>query len=424
MAKYDPPWPRRYPGCDAKPSERCGLDQPSYGPNRPCRQSTGTCRRLVVLGRCRDDEAVSAARRKDSGFSATSAARRCEPIRFQTEVRRLCSSCRHATDTLMESQTPRQGRNSRGRQQARRYEVSLPTAPLGRWALGFLGPGGGHHPHLAEPPDCVRTETALTSIVSWVGVDERGPASVYIASDSRISWGNSHIWDNGRKTFASATHPYVFGYCGDVLFPSMVLPIVQEHLASGAIVLSPRSMFGEIGSLIRRLWLQYPHQEHRDFSIVMAARVGDRMTTRFFVVIMAFDADTQEWHLREEQMPEVSSSLVHAGSGANQIVAAETLWQASAHAGTSRAMFSAFCESMRTRVDPHTGGGPQLVGLRRIGTGMTFGVVYEGERHLSGVVVSKESAAAASVEWFNELFERVGGAGMARLKDAQAHLAR
>lgn len=55
---------------------------------------------------------------------------------------------------------------------------------------------------------------------------------------------------------------------------------------------------------------------------------------------------------------------------------------------------------------------------------MTFGVVYEGVRHLSGAVVSKESAAAASVDWFNELFERVDGARMARLKHAQAHLAR
>lgn len=261
----------------------------------------------------------------------------------------------------------------------------------------------------------------MTSIVSWVGVDDRGAASVYIASDSRISWGTSHIWDNGRKTFASATHPYIFGYCGDVLFPSMVLPVVQEHLASGAIITSPRSMFGEIGSLVRRLWQQYPHQEHHDFSIIMAARLGEKMTARFYVAVMAFNAKAQEWHLREEAMPRVSSSLIHAGSGADEILAAESLWQASAHAGTSRAVFSAFCESMRTGADPHTGGGPQLVGLRRIGTGMTFGVVYDGRRHLSGAVVGRGSAALTSVDWFNELFERVDGARMARLTDAQPH---
>lgn len=153
----------------------------------------------------------------------------------------------------------------------------------------------------------------------------------------------------------------------------------------------------------------------------MAARLGEKMTARFYVAVMAFNAKAQEWHLREEAMPRVSSSLIHAGSGADEILAAESLWQASAHAGTSRAVFSAFCESMRTGADPHTGGGPQLVGLRRIGTGMTFGVVYDGRRHLSGAVVGRGSAALTSVDWFNELFERVDGARMARLTDAQPH---
>lgn len=261
----------------------------------------------------------------------------------------------------------------------------------------------------------------MTSIVSWVGVDHRGPASIYIASDSRITWGTSHIWDSGRKTFASATHPYIFGYCGDVLFPSMVLPVVLEHLAAGAIATSSRSMFGEIGNLIQRLWMQYPHQEHRDFSIIMAARRGEKMAARFHLAVYAFDAASQAWHRREEDMPEMSSSLVHAGSGVREILAAETLWQASEHAGTSRAVFSAFCESMRTGADPNTGGGPQLVGLRRIGTGMTFGVVYDGHRHLSGTVVSKVIAASTSIDWFNELFERADGSRMSRLKDAQPH---
>lgn len=264
----------------------------------------------------------------------------------------------------------------------------------------------------------------MTSIVSWVGVDPRGPASVYIASDSRISWGTSHIWDNGRKTFASATHPYIFGYCGDVLFPSMVLPVVQEHLASGAITTEPRSMFGEVGSLIRRLWMQYPHEEHRDFSIIMAARLGEKMAARFYVAMMTFNAKTQTWHLREEDMPKVSSLLIHAGSGAEEVIAAETLWQASAHAGTSRAAFSAFCESMRLGADPHTGGGPQIVGLRRIGNGMTFGVVYDGLRYLSGAVVGREAAASSTIDWFNELFERVDGTRMRRLPDAQRHRTR
>jgi hypothetical protein len=63
----------------------------------------------------------------------------------------------------------------------------------------------------------------MTSLVSWIGVDSLAPASIYLASDSRISWGNRLTWDYSRKLFASRNHPEILGYFGDVLFPSQVL---------------------------------------------------------------------------------------------------------------------------------------------------------------------------------------------------------
>jgi len=264
----------------------------------------------------------------------------------------------------------------------------------------------------------------MTSIVAWAGVDSRGPASVYIASDSRISWGTTHRWDHGRKTFASATAPYVFGYSGDVLFPSMALPIVLEQLASGVIAVNPRSSFGEIGNQIRQLWLTYPQQEHRDFSIVMAGRTGEAMAATFAVAVMTFKAADGTWEVREESMPATSSTLLVEGSGSSAIRAAEQLWSESAHANTSRAVFSAFCESMRHGSDPLTGGGPQLVGLHRIGTGRTFGVIYDGRRYLSGAIVGRAGAATSTIKWFNELFERCDGERMVKLSDAQSHSSR
>ena len=72
---------------------------------------------------------------------------------------------------------------------------------------------------------CHRRKGA-TSLVVWVRVDSRGPASLHLASDSRISWGEpktgSHLIFGTfeRKVFASTRHPDIFGYCGDVAFPS------------------------------------------------------------------------------------------------------------------------------------------------------------------------------------------------------------
>lgn len=264
----------------------------------------------------------------------------------------------------------------------------------------------------------------MTSLLAWAGIDSRGPASLYIASDSRISWGRSHKWDNGRKTFASSHAPYAFGYCGDVLFPSMALPIVLEQLAAGALAASPRSAFGEIGDQIRQLWLTYPEQEHRDFSIIMAARTGEGMRARFILSLLTFQLSDGTWETRDLEMPSTSSSLIIGGSGSSEIRAAENLWQEGAQANTSRAVFSAFCESMRGAGDPLTGGGPQLVGLHRIGTAKNFGVVYGGNRYLSGARIHGQRAGSSTTQWFNELFERVDGRRTTRLAGAQRHVAR
>src|SRR5680860_817318 len=67
----------------------------------------------------------------------------------------------------------------------------------------------------------------MTLIISWVGVDDnkegKKPASLYIASDSRYSWGNSAKYDYGIKVFGSSRFPEIFGFCGDVLIPSIIL---------------------------------------------------------------------------------------------------------------------------------------------------------------------------------------------------------
>src|SRR5689334_556270 len=63
----------------------------------------------------------------------------------------------------------------------------------------------------------------MTLLASWVGVDSRKPASIYIMSDSRISWGKAGKFDYGKKVFGCKNSPDIFGYCGDVLFPSIVL---------------------------------------------------------------------------------------------------------------------------------------------------------------------------------------------------------
>ena len=70
----------------------------------------------------------------------------------------------------------------------------------------------------------------MSLVVSWIGIDTHGPASAYIVSDSRISWDNQAKFDCARKVFASKKYPEIFGYAGDVLFPSIVLAQIVESI--------------------------------------------------------------------------------------------------------------------------------------------------------------------------------------------------
>jgi hypothetical protein len=73
---------------------------------------------------------------------------------------------------------------------------------------------------------------------------------------------------------------------------------------------------------------------------------------------------------------------------------------------TSRAVFSAFCDSFRSGTDSFSGGAPQLVGLYRKGVGESFGIIYQNARYLFGVPAGPDEAALMALEWRNELFER------------------
>ena len=275
-------------------------------------------------------------------------------------------------------------------------------------------------PTLSVPRAYLWESEYMTTIVAWAGVDQRKVASIYIASDSRISWGNSHLWNQGCKTFACPVTPHIFGYWGDVLFPSIALPTVLDELGAGVIPIRS-SAFGGIGNSIRRLWSDYPKQEQRDFGIIMATRRREAMRGAFELAIMTFEAATGTWDLKEVEMPRSSARLHVAGTGSRKVRDAHQLWEESSQGGTSRAVYSAFTEALRQGSDQYSGGAPQLVGLHRIGHGIRFGTTYLGSRYLAGARVTQRATRTTNVQWFNELFERVDGSTRRRVPGAQAH---
>jgi hypothetical protein len=77
----------------------------------------------------------------------------------------------------------------------------------------------------------------MALLISWIGVDDKkkgkAVASLYIASDSRYSWSNSSSYDYGIKVFGSSRFPDIFGFCGDVSFPSIILRQLISQIDAG-----------------------------------------------------------------------------------------------------------------------------------------------------------------------------------------------
>ncbi len=263
----------------------------------------------------------------------------------------------------------------------------------------------------------------MTTLVSWFGCDSRGPASVYIASDSRITWPASSssaraTWDRGRKLFASRRFPEVFGYCGDVLFPTQLLSQAIDLLDRDllfSVALPSTEKAAALQSFIDASIAKYTARPTLRFELVYACRSAEGLSCTFSLHHLMFDAGT--WRTAGPiELPASSDLVLNLGSGAVAVSDAHGRWRASASGGTSRGVFSAFQDALRSASDPSSGGPAQLVGLYRTGPARVFGIVDASGAYVLGSAPTRLDGD--SVEWFNAAFERCDPRTRSRLPDA------
>lgn len=265
----------------------------------------------------------------------------------------------------------------------------------------------------------------MTSLIAWLGIDSRGPASIYIASESRISFEGSGggQWDAGRKTFASLRHPDIFGYCGDALFASQVLGQIVDAVDARALFgpdATPEAKFEAVATTLERAQAGYPPTYlGSGFSVIHCSRRHEGMASTFVAYELSW-TPARGWDRAAVPLPQQSGLIRAYGSGKASVTASSDHWENTEARRTSRSVFAAFCDSLRSGADPGSGGAPQLVGLYRKGPAESFGVVYQGRRYLHGLAI-EHSPHLGGVEWRNELFERCDGRTGERLPRAQPH---
>lgn len=265
----------------------------------------------------------------------------------------------------------------------------------------------------------------MTMLVSWLGVDSRDVSSIYLASESRISWGNVAKFDYGRKIFSFRNHPDVLGYCGDTLFPVMVLGQIREMADYGLLFDKSepcRTKSEAIRKKLVQIFDKYPSGvETITTGVVEVVHISRRMdTSEFFCQVIKWKRG-HGWETVPKELPKESGVLYVLGSGAKEFNENyKNRYQHGQNKNTTRNVFHCFCDTLLNIKDAYCGGAPQLSGIiRKPGSGaIDYGILLRGKRFLNGSEID-DLASFDKIEWRNDLFELYNGATMEKLPNAQ-----
>jgi hypothetical protein len=266
----------------------------------------------------------------------------------------------------------------------------------------------------------------MTSLVAWIAVDQHAPSAFYMASDSRISWGSANArWDAGRKLFACVRHPDIFGFTGEVVFPSLVLGQIIEAADTDLIFDKNDSSNERHAKFVDAVTTSFGRRHNapdENFQILHASRQGVGPNAQFTLWCLTFNAARRTWADSQIEVPTGRSALLATfGSGEKSVHANSLSWELSAQGGTSRAIFSAFCDSVRSGTDPKSGGVPQLIGMYHTRMPQVFGIVQEARLYFQGFPVPT-GVSPDAIEWRDELFQRIDGKTLKIAKGAQRHV--
>jgi hypothetical protein len=258
----------------------------------------------------------------------------------------------------------------------------------------------------------------MTSIACWPRVDPRGVTSLYIASDSRVTWADGRSEDGHQKTFISPTSDDIFAFCGSVIHPERLLRQVETEGLSATKPAHHRHQ--ELLLRLDATLKQDPGGSHEAFTLLHGSKESLNMAATFHLWRVEWSLATHVVDI-SEPLPAHSVLAVSDGSGGASVRQHHYRWFTGESGGTSRAVFSAFCDSMENSEDPFTGGAPQLVGLARSLPAQHIGVIFRNGRYLRGRPCDLRDSDDLPEFWRNELFERCDPTTMRALAGAQRH---
>jgi len=185
-----------------------------------------------------------------------------------------------------------------------------------------------------------------------------------------VSWGKIASFDHGRKVFAFRLSPDILGYCGDVLFPTMVLSQIAE-MADQGLLFPPQASCKERYEAIKEKLVQqfqtYPKMvEEITAPVLQVLHIARNpiKNTEYSCWLIEWTRK-KGWAGKKINMPSSSGVLFSLGSGSDEFNKNYARYESGPNRGTSRNVFHCFCDTLFNIKDEKCGGSPQLVGIYR-----------------------------------------------------------
>ena len=263
----------------------------------------------------------------------------------------------------------------------------------------------------------------MTAIIAWSTFDGHGTASIYLASESRLSQPTGGgraprvLRDDFRKTFGSRQTPDIFAVCGTVV---ALQPLIDELCAAAQEERQARAARAQLNSdhvnyskdIVTRVTARIPLGRHSGLILFHAYRFG---TLDFGLQRIALGLNPAYTRIILEP---TKGMLYRDGSGREMVEREQTNDPETDARGFSRWFWQSFVSSLQAPTDPSCGGPPQLVGLYREGNAVPYGVHFKEAVFLDGALL--KAPPAQQLEFRDELFQRTLFSG-ALVDGAQRH---
>ena len=236
----------------------------------------------------------------------------------------------------------------------------------------------------------------MTTLKSWVSYTDTGerpdlPRAIYLASDSRITWGGaSRRWEAGRKVFVPNVEPHLFGFCGDVVLPALLIGQLVSSIDAGVLFSAGASADDRHDAVLRAVERAVGcaiSTPTIDFVIHHLQRQHAWPNTSFRAWSISYSASRRTCTSQQIAIPPTTAVVGAFGSGQPSAQAHHDLWQKSDAGGRSRAILASFCDSIKSGEDPLSGGPPQLAALYTKGPPVQIGMYVDGSRYINGLQV-------------------------------------